>query len=199
MADRAASWEPLSPDELVEVLRGLGCRWWLAGGWALDAHLGRQTRAHEDIDVLVMRPDQLAVQRHLAGWDLHAADPPGTLRPWLPGELLGPEVHDIWCRRTSSSSWSLQLMLGESEGADWVYRRDARIRRPVTQLDGPASNDLVRVLGPDVQLLHKSANPRPKDEADFAALADALGTAHRQWLKQSLATVSTGHPWLARL
>ena len=29
-------WEPLTPQQAAERLRGLGAPWWIAGGWALD-------------------------------------------------------------------------------------------------------------------------------------------------------------------
>ncbi|MGZ4472804.1 MAG: nucleotidyltransferase domain-containing protein, partial [Nocardioidaceae bacterium] len=114
------TWEPLSPSEVARVLSGMPCRWWIAGGWAIDLHLGRQRRAHADVDVLFLRADQLAVQRHLAGWDLQAADPPGSLRPWTEGELLPAGVHDVWCRRSPSSPWCLQLMIDDAEDDVWV-------------------------------------------------------------------------------
>jgi hypothetical protein len=191
--------KPLSPDEVADELNGLPCRWWIAGGWAIDLHIGRQSRAHADIDVLILRDDHLAVQRHLAGWDFHAADPPGTLRHWAEGEILKPTVHDVWCRRSPSSSWSLQLMIDETENDQWVYRRDARIRRPVPDLDGPASNSVRRVLTPEIQLLYKSAQPRDKDEGDFHAVLEDLHAPQRRWLQESLTLVSPGHPWLERL
>lgn len=193
------TWEPLSPAEVAAELSGMPCRWWIAGGWAVDLHLGRQTRTHGDIDVLLLRGDQLAFQRHLAGWDLQAADPPGSLRPWAEGETLPSEVHDIWCRRSPSSPWCLQLMIDDAEQDQWVYRRDSRIRRPVAELDGPASNAERRVLSPDVQLLYKSTNPRAKDEADCEAVLDGLNLSQRHWLKESMTIVAPLHPWLSRL
>jgi hypothetical protein len=199
MSTGLGAWEPLSPAEVAIELSGLPCRWWIAGGWAIDLHLGHQSRAHADIDVLVLRADQAAVQRHLAGWDLHAADPPGTLRPWAEGQILAPPIHDVWCRRSPSSPWALQLMLDDTESDHWVYRRDARIRRPVTDLVGPASTPGCPVLSPEIQLLYKSARPREKDEADFHAVADALLPRQRRWLRESLTIVSPGHPWLDRL
>ncbi len=42
---------------LAEVLRVLGaleaagCRFWLEGGWGVDALVGHQTRAHRDVDI----------------------------------------------------------------------------------------------------------------------------------------------------
>lgn len=199
MDGTSRAWEPLTPAEVAGELRGLPSRWWIAGGWAIDLHLGQQTRAHADVDVLFLRADQSSVQRHLAGWDLHAADPPGTLRPWAEGETLATGVHDIWCRRSPSSPWCLQLMIDDAEEGGWVYRRDQRIRRPVAELDGPASNSERRVLSPDVQLLYKSADPRAKDEADFQAAVEHLDPSQRRWLKESLAVASPLHPWLTCL
>jgi hypothetical protein len=90
-------------------------------------------------------------------------------------------------------------MIDESDGDQWVYRRDARIRRSVVDLDGPASNAERRVLSPEVQLLYKSADPREKDEADFRGVLADLDTSQRRWLGASLAMTFPLHPWLALL
>src|SRR5207253_191913 len=34
-------WDPLTPEQVRELLRDLTVRWWIAGGWALDLFLGR--------------------------------------------------------------------------------------------------------------------------------------------------------------
>lgn len=85
-------WSPLDPAALPHLLGAVGAPWWLAGGWAIDAFVGQVTRVHEDTDVLVLRRDQAVFRSALASWDVHAADPPGTLRPWPVGETLPPEV-----------------------------------------------------------------------------------------------------------
>ena len=192
-------WEPLHPATLPVLLARVDAPWWLAGGWAIDAFLGRVTRVHEDTDVLVLRRDQLLFRSVLASWDVHAADPPGTLRPWPVGEVLPSSVHDVWCRPSPSSPWALQLMIDDTDGEDWVYRRDPRLRRPVASLSGPASSAARRVLAPEVQLLQKSKGRRPKDEADLAAALPALSTVARTWLRDALDLVSPGHDWATRL
>jgi lincosamide nucleotidyltransferase A/C/D/E len=39
--------------ELLELLDDAGLRVWVAGGWAVDAVVGRQTRPHGDLDLAV--------------------------------------------------------------------------------------------------------------------------------------------------
>jgi lincosamide nucleotidyltransferase A/C/D/E len=39
--------------DLVALMDSLGVRIWLDGGWAVDACLGEQTRAHADLDIVV--------------------------------------------------------------------------------------------------------------------------------------------------
>lgn len=36
---------------VLEVLTSLGCRFWLEGGWGVDALVGTTTRRHRDLDV----------------------------------------------------------------------------------------------------------------------------------------------------
>lgn len=36
---------------VVAAFSAAGCRFWLEGGWGVDALVGRQTRAHRDVDI----------------------------------------------------------------------------------------------------------------------------------------------------
>ncbi len=204
MPEDLGGWEPLSVDAVTDLLRGVDTPWWIAGGWALDLHLGRVTRPHHDIDVLVLREGLPRIRERLAGWELHAADPPGAgaLRPWPADEVLPRALHDVWCRPTPGSPWALQLMVDDTDGTDgtdWVYRRDRRIRRPVPELAGPASSADRPVLAPEIQLLYKSRTPRPKDVADFRQVLGPLGEDRRDWLRTALSTVTPQHDWLGAL
>nr|WP_231644857.1 amino acid transporter [Sciscionella sp. SE31] len=160
--------------------------------------MGRPLRAHGDIDVLLLRRDQGELQRLLADWELYAADPPGTLRPWREGEWLGPRVHDIWCR-SPGGPWRIQVLFDESDGADWVSRRDPRLRRNSAGL-GARTAQGIPYLAPEIGLFYKAQRPRARDETDFAAAAGLLGPAARDWLAGAIAVnYGAGHPWLARL
>jgi lincosamide nucleotidyltransferase A/C/D/E len=39
--------------EVLESLTAADVPWWVAGGWAVDALVGEQTRPHDDVDVMV--------------------------------------------------------------------------------------------------------------------------------------------------
>src|SRR5579875_2563143 len=104
-------WEPLTPPDVVRKFAGVTAPWWIAGGYAIELFVGKPLRPHGDIDVLLLRRDQALIHEVLAGWDIHAADPPGTLRPWPAGERLPEHVHDIFCRERPDGPWRMQLML----------------------------------------------------------------------------------------
>ncbi|WP_326678200.1 nucleotidyltransferase domain-containing protein [Streptomyces sp. NBC_01237] len=44
--------------EILDLLGGAGVDVWLDGGWGVDALLGRQTRAHDDLDIAVRTRDR---------------------------------------------------------------------------------------------------------------------------------------------
>jgi hypothetical protein len=196
---RRGSWKPSTPAEVAEIFSGCKARWWIAGGYAIELAVGQPIRGHVDIDVLILRRDQLAVQQALPGWQWEAADPPGTLRPWQPGEQLAIGVHDIWCRPGPSEPWRIQVMLDESSGNDWVSRRDERIRRPITSI-GLVTARGIPYLAPEIQLFYKAENGRAKDETDFAAVLPVLTKPQAQWLSDALSLVyGPAHPWRTRL
>jgi lincosamide nucleotidyltransferase A/C/D/E len=43
--------------DLCQILEQRGIRFWVMGGWGVDALLGRQTRPHKDLDLLVALAD----------------------------------------------------------------------------------------------------------------------------------------------
>jgi hypothetical protein len=201
MTRRETPWGPWDPAPLSAVAKlfsTLRSPWWIAGGYAIELAVGRSFRDHWDIDVLLLRRDQLSAQRALPEWEWWAADPPGVLRPWAAGEILPETVHDIWCRPGRAEPWRIQLMLDESDGDEWISRRDSRVRRPVDLL-GLVSPEGVPYLAPEVQLFYKAKRPRAKDEQDFAQTLPTLDGGRRRWLARTITLVYGYHPWTGRL
>ena len=184
---------------VAELLEGLTVPWWIAGGCAIDLFVGRQLRPHGDTDVLIRRDDQLRLQDHLAGWDLHRATYPG-LEPWGTGEYLAGRYRDIWCRHTPDAAWCLQVMLLDTEDDHWVFKRDPTIRGPLADL-GRVSPDGVPYLAPEIQLLYKARpETQAKGQIDFEAARPLLDAAPGNWLLAALRKrFPDGHPWITAL
>ncbi len=190
-------WDPLAPSEVAALMRGVGVPWWIAGGHAIEAFVGRAFRTHEDIDVGIFRDDHRCVRVWLAGWDAHCADPPGALRPWPANESLPPGVHDVWLRERRDTPWRFQLLLNEREGDEWVSRRDSRTRAAIADL--VIERGGLPCLAPEIQLLLKAKNARPKDDSDFEVALPQLSPARIRWLREHLAAEMPDHPWRVRL
>jgi lincosamide nucleotidyltransferase A/C/D/E len=57
--------------ELYDVFLENGIRIWFDGGWGVDALLGRQTRAHADVDIVIQQKDIPKMRRILESRDYH--------------------------------------------------------------------------------------------------------------------------------
>jgi lincosamide nucleotidyltransferase A/C/D/E len=77
----------------LELAASLGVRLWLDGGWAVDAWLGRQTRPHRDIDIVLetAAAPKLVAALRAAGYD---DVPRADTQPWsfVLGDGHGREV-----------------------------------------------------------------------------------------------------------
>jgi hypothetical protein len=190
-------WLPRTPLDAARVMDGYPGRWWIAGGWALEAFTG-VSRPHDDLDPSIPRHELPLLRRHLAGkLDLWAADQE-TLRVLLPEDVgrdsLPESCENVWARHGGGEPWQYDIILMGVTADRWVFKRDSRISRPVDDIVW--SVDGIRYLRPEVQLLHKAAAPRPKDQADFAATSPRLEPADRRWLRKAIELVHPGHPWL---
>ena len=190
-------WLHRTPAEAAELFDGYPGRWWIAGGWALEAYTGVR-RPHGDLDPSIPRHELPLLRRHLAGrMDLWSADQE-TLRVLLPGDedhdFLADSSENVWARSSGGEPWQYDIILMDVSDGRWVFKRDSRISRPVDEIVW--SLEGVPYLRPEVQLLHKAAGPRPKDQADFAATWPLLEPADRRWLRHAVELAHPAHPWL---
>jgi hypothetical protein len=175
----------------------------VAGGWAIDLCVGRETRPHGDIDVAVLRRDQPALQACLSAWEVRVAHD-GTLTPWVPGDWLEGRRHQFWVRRPGAEAWSFEVLLEDARSVAarddvWVYRRDPRIEMPLAQI-GRTTPDGVPYLAPEIALLYKAGSSTvTRNAVDFAVTSPLLDAGGRRWLREALEEVMPGHPWTGAL
>jgi hypothetical protein len=187
-------------EEINQVFSKITAFWCIAGGEAIDLHLGEKSRKHSDIDVVIYREQQQNVYQSLSGeWVLYKAGG-GQVVPWEDGELL-ESINDVWVSKNANSPWSFQIMLLDSVDDDWVYRRENSINQPKSSIYLRTS-DGIPYLKPEIQLLYKagSSKIREKDFKDFKTILPFLSTQEKNWLKHSLQKqFSKGHTWIEYL
>ena len=123
-ASELGPWEPLALSDTVALFAPAPFRWWISGGLALELHLGRSWREHDDTDVGIRRRDASLLPGVLRGWDIHLGVS-GVLQPWTGGQLAsGGHENNLWCRRSPEGPWRLDVTVGEGDDDEWIYRRD---------------------------------------------------------------------------
>ena len=152
--------------EVVDRLERAGLTVWLDGGWGVDALIGRQTRPHDDLDLVVLRAE---LGRARAALPEFAHDP--HVEPGLPARLVlrdpaGRQVdfHPIDLD-DEGNGWQ---DLGDGERA--FYPRDGLSAR------GRLGARRVRCLSASLQLAHHSGyEPDEIDFRDMSLLARHTG------------------------
>ncbi|WP_033542858.1 nucleotidyltransferase domain-containing protein [Planococcus sp. CAU13] len=195
-----SNWNSLTVTEVSNIFSSIPISWGIAGGWALDIHLGRKTRKHSDMDIVIFREDQQVMYRHLKNeWTLYKAKD-GELSPWKEKEYLDA-INDVWVSRDIHSSWAFQIMLMDCDQDNWIYRREKTIKVPKEELFYSDENN-VPYLKPAIQLLYKggSSQTREKDFRDFQSVLPSLSLKEKEWLKEALKRqFPLGHNWMKSL
>ncbi|CAM3303654.1 Aminoglycoside-2''-adenylyltransferase [Deinococcus saxicola] len=184
---------------VAQALAELEAPWMFAGGVALDLHLNRITRPHDDLDVAVARHAQPQLLQLLSDWKLDAPQD-GTYQPWTaPLEL---SLHQIHARYPALPGvLMLDLLLTDLSGGLWHYRRDPRITLPLDEARLWSACGLP-YLAPQAVLLFKvgvvGRDFRGKDRTDVERMRSVLTADAVAWLRAALEQMDPEHPWLAQ-
>jgi aminoglycoside-2''-adenylyltransferase len=190
-----SQWDAWSPDELARRLDGVEATWYVIAGWALDLFVGHQTREHADLEIGVRADEFAAVQDAFRDFDLVVV---GDGRIWPLNDATLAAHRQTWVGDRETEAWRVDVFRERWDGDEWVLDRDPRIRIPTARLVARSSSGMP-YMSPEVVLLLKAKNPRPKDELDFAAVHHRLTARQRAWLEDALALVHPGHHWLDEL
>lgn len=180
---------------MADLLKGYAGPWAVAAGWAMDLHLGRQTREHEDIEIAVPRAtfdplrDLVAAQYEIFAAGL------GGVAPLDPENQR--EKRQMWVWDRAVERWRMDIFLEPGDTTTWVSNRDPRVTMPYERLLRH-SGDGIPYQAPETVLFMKAKHTRDKDQADFANALPTLDAPARQWLVEALELVHPGHAWIER-
>ena len=164
--------EPHSPMEegevvrLAEALEHASVVVWLDGGWGVDALLERQTRGHDDLDLVVVleQLEMLISVLRLLGYDHAAGSAPASL---VLVDSIGRQVDVHPVTFDVARGGGVYVMDG---GSDWVY--------PMQGFSGTGrvAGREVRCLTAEVQVLvHSGYELTEKDHVELALLEERFG------------------------
>jgi hypothetical protein len=185
------------PSQIKELISDFEPNWFVAGGWAIDLFLEKETRSHQDIEIAVFRKDQADLYSHFDGWLLQKFVK-GEPFVWHQDEWLALPTHEIHGFNETAQPPQIEFLLNESNETDWIFRRKPEVRRSLNKVQLVSSVG-VKFLCPEIVLLYKSTNPQPKDEQDFLAVVEYLDNEQKVWLRDAIKVCNPEHHWLRSL
>ena len=183
------------------LLSDLSVPYWIAGGWAIDLAVGRVTRDHADVDIMLLERDEHALRTDLTEVDVQLVGRDGQPGPWPAGRRLlagpgpGPRrpvaAPDHLVLHGKNLPLPTEVLLASAVGPSWVYYRGARcISRPLA--DVTRYRDGIPFLAPEVVLLFKSRSKSDKDQRDVETALPVLNAEQRSWLQDTLEHLPRG-------
>jgi hypothetical protein len=161
---------------VCSLLSDLTVPYWITGGWAIDLAVGRVTRDHADVDVMLLERDEHALWTDLPQASVQVA---GHGRRRTLGNKELPLPTDVF--------------LAQADGTSWVHRRGAyRVTRPLADIT--RHRDGIPFLAPEVVLLFKARSTADRDRHDVETALPVLDAGQRSWLDDALKLLPPGRP-----
>jgi lincosamide nucleotidyltransferase A/C/D/E len=146
--------------DVLDLLRAHQVRVWIGGGWGIDALVGRQTRPHADLDIVVLEAETTLAALEAAGFEV--------VVDWSPGRVAvrrtdGAEVdvHPIVFLPDGSAVQTTH------EGVEYVYPANGFATGRIGGREVPCITAALQVA------FHGGYEPQEKDVADMATLRRA--------------------------
>lgn len=119
------------------------------------------------------------------------------IRWWIAGGraaragALTAGCHQLWVRHDSRQPWRMEFLVDYvSTDEEWVFKGDTGVRVPWAR--AAHTVDGIHYIRPEIALLYKASQDRPKDRADLAAAR--LDPDSRGWLADTLERLGH-HEW----
>jgi lincosamide nucleotidyltransferase A/C/D/E len=152
---------------IVDCLERAGIRFWLDGGWGVDALLGEETRSHGDLDAVVELERADDVVTHLAVLGFRLNEDARPTRFVLADD--GGRNIDFHPIVFDDDGNGRQIGAGPN-GGDAIYPADGLLGR------GTIEGRAVACLTPELLVLHHTGyEPQEKDRHNVQRLCERFG------------------------
>jgi hypothetical protein len=178
--------------KVAEMMEGYAHPWFVAGSWATDLALGRVTRLHGPVEIVVFRDTHAALREWLDGWTL-VADLGFVKEKWEPGERLSPAATKVTGSRVEGDPSSLLIRIENAGHGRW-FGAGNRVSRPIATF-GQETRDGIPHLAPAVSLVLRAPEPEPLDHQDFRIALATMAAMDRLWLARALEVAHPDRPW----
>ena len=150
---------------VIGLLEAHAVEVWIDGGWGVDALLCRQTREHDDLDLVLKLDDATRVIGLLGtlGYEVVVGSPP---KSFVMVDSLGVQVdlHPVTFDSGGDGHYEME------DGTDWVYPSEGFLGQ------GSVGGKPVRCLSPAVQVLvHSGYELGSKDYRELYLLWQRFG------------------------
>lgn len=159
--------------EVVDALEAAGVQVWLAGGWGVDALLGRQTRTHGDLDLAFEAEDgaQERALEQLARLGFRRIENENKAGVWMPVRIC--------LRDAAGRTVDLLPLVINRNGAVAPESFRPAAGYPIAAFTvGSLNGRVVGCLSATLQLAFRDGyEPRSADRHDVALLTERFGLA----------------------
>ena len=204
-------------------MNNMNAKWCFAGGWAIDLFLGKESRGHKDLDIVVFKNEIHEVISYMKtkGWRIETPTRQGFL-PVTEENVSELEIDNMWCmneaypldylkvdeqgscnfyqyeRDVQEVFDFLEVLLNSTEGGYFIYQQNPSIRLEMSR--AIFENNGLPYLAPEIVLLYKSKYLSEDNQADFDLVSAKLDSEQIKWLKEALTTeYGSDHPWVQAL
>ena len=152
--------------ELCELMSTHGIIYWVDGGWAVDALLGKQTRPHADVDIVIQQIDVPLLCQLLESKGYGDIYRPDT-SPWnfVMGDKMGREI-------------DIHAVVFDPGGNGLYGPPEKGIMYPAEALTGNAKIGEISmpcISAPSLVKFHTGYQPDENDFKDVSALCTRFG------------------------
>ena len=206
-----------------QVMGNMNAKWCFAGGWAIDLFLGKESRPHKDLDIVVFKNEINEVISYMKskGWRIETPTRQGFL-PVTEENVSELEMDNMWCmneaypldylkvdeqgscnfyqyeREVQEEFDFLEVLLNSTEDGYFIYEQNPSVRLEMSR--AIFENNGLPYLAPEIVLLYKSKYLSEDNQADFDLVTAKLNSEQIKWLKEALTNeYGSDHPWAMEL